>query len=476
MPDYDPADRYLEDRLRRALRWMANDAEAVTTHLHEPLVTRTTRFSATDSNPSHEAGLYLDEPTSTAPSRRAIRKPVIAAAAALILVAVGVPLGIAASRGNTHGSGLERTSGVPGSTAREQVVSALSATTSSGNWDISYTYGEISGSEPPPTPTTTSCPASQDPVCTVAPDGASTQQNVTVTGTGIINVNPKAMVVDANVSDFGHVVLRVDSSQVWEILSGDSGGLAPDPGEEQIGQSLPGYAGLVEGTLGTREGAVAMLGIASPTGYLELDEQAIMGVTPAKTGTVDGQAVAQYKVSVQPSELASDPSASPSQASAIQAALAALDGAGMSATSDQVAVDAQGFIVQSISTYEFSDGGSVRVQADFSNFGCAGTVLMPGQTGSTAPAAACASPDTGGNGAPASTSTTTTAPTPTTSPQNAVVLGPVGTVPTTTPPQNGSTTTSSLPAGASSSVTRAQCPWGQSGRGDVRARGGRPPR
>ena len=196
-----------------------------------------------------------------------------------------------------------------------------------------------------------------------------------------------------------------------------------------------------------------MLGIASPTGYLELDEQAIMGVTPEKTGTVDGQAVSQYQVSVQPSELASDPSASPQQVSAIQAALAALDGAGMSATSDQVAVDAQGFIVQSISTYEFSDGGSVRVQADFSNFGCAGTVLMPGQTGSTAPAAACASPDAGGNGAPASTSTTTTAPTPTTSPQNAVVPGPVGTVPTTTPPQNGATTTSSLPVGASSFVT-----------------------
>ena len=103
-------------------------------------------------------------------------------------------------------------------TAREQVASALSATTSSGNWDISYTYGEVSGSEPTPTPTTTSCPASQDPVCTVAPDGASTQQNVTVTGTGIINVNPKAMVVDANVSDFGHVVLRVDSSQVGNSL------------------------------------------------------------------------------------------------------------------------------------------------------------------------------------------------------------------------------------------------------------------
>ena len=67
-----------------------------------------------------------------------------------------------------------------------------------------------------------------------------------------------------------------------------------------------------------------------------------------------------------------------------------------------MAVDAQGFIVQSITTYQFSDGGSVTVKADFSNFGCAGTVLMPGQVGPTTPPASCVSPDT-----PVSTTTST---------------------------------------------------------------------
>jgi hypothetical protein len=442
---------------------MAEEAEVPASSPRGLVGTAASRTSAGESDPNGEAGLYLDEPTSASPGRRAPRKLVLTAAAAIVLVAVGTSLALVASGGNTHGSQSGGTSGVPGSTDREQVVSALSATTSAGNWDVSYTYGEVSGSASTPTPTTasgsastptpttTSCPASQNAVCIVTPGGGSVQ-DVTVTGTGIIDVNPKAMVADADVSDFGHVVLRVDSSQVWEILSGDSGGLAPDPGEEQtMGQSLPGYAGLVEGTLGTREGAVAMLGIASPTGYLELDEQAILGVTPAGTGTVDGQAVTQYKVSVQPSELASDPTASPQQVSAIRAALAALDGVGMSATTDQVAVDAQGYIVQSISTYQFSDGGSVRVQADFSNFGCAGTVLMPGQTGSTAPSA-CASPDTGGNVATSSTSTTTAPTTTTSSPQDAVVPGPVGTVPTTTPAPSGATTTPSLRAGASTIV------------------------
>jgi hypothetical protein len=319
MPDYDERDeRQLEHRLRRALRWMAEEAEVPASSPRGLVGTAASRTSAGESEPTGEAGLYLDEPTSASPGRRAPRKLVLTAAAAIVLVAVGTSLALVASGGNTHGSQSGGTSGVPGSTDREQVVSALSATTSAGNWDVSYTYGEVSGSASTPTPTTTSCPASQNAVCIVTPGGGSVQ-DVTVTGTGIIDVNPKAMVADADVSDFGHVVLRVDSSQVWEILSGDSGGLAPDPGEEQtMGQSLPGYAGLVEGTLGTREGAVAMLGIASPTGYLELDEQAILGVTPAGTGTVDGQAVTQYKVSVQPSELASDPTASPQQVSAIR--------------------------------------------------------------------------------------------------------------------------------------------------------------
>ena len=227
------------------------------------------------------------------------------------------------------------------------------------NWDISYTYGESQGSTEPTAPSTiVNCSPSLEVACPGSSGGLTSPQNVTVTGTGIINVNPKAMVTIANVSDFGRVVLRLNASDVWELLSGDSGGLAPDSSDAQTtGQSLAGYAGLVESTLGTREGAVAMLGIASPTGYLELDEQAIANVTPNGTATVNGHTVTKYTVAVQPSELASDPTASPDEVSAIQAALSTLATSGMSATTDQVAVDGQGFIIQSISTYEFSDGG-----------------------------------------------------------------------------------------------------------------------
>ncbi|MFZ0251690.1 MAG: PASTA domain-containing protein [Acidimicrobiales bacterium] len=448
MPDHDELnDRRLEDRLRRALRWMAEDADGPTSPPAASFGTPVAGMAAGGDGPHKEDGLYIDEPTP--PAGRSTRTLVLVAAALIVLIALAVPIGLVVTGGtDSHGSGSEGTAGTPDPAAKELVLSALSATTSADNWDVSYTYGEDAGSASPPTSTTIPCATSSAPVpvCSTTPGNS-----VTVTGTGIINVNPKAMVAEANVSNFGHVVLRIDSSQVWEILSGDSGGLAPGPGENASGgQSLPGYAGLVEGTLGTREGAVAMLGIASPTGYLELDEQATVGVTPAGTGTVDGQAVTEYKVSVAPSELASDPTASPEQVNAIQAALTTLDKAGMSGTQDQVAIDAQGFIVQSISTYHFRDGGSVTVQAEFSNFGCAGTVLMPGQTGPTGPTPGCVSPDTP---AVSPTTTTTTAAAPPTTETSTTSLSPISVPTTIVPPGGGATTSTSQPTHSPSTVT-----------------------
>jgi hypothetical protein len=459
MPDHDElSDRRLEDRLRKALRWMAEDAEGAGTLAAPSFGTPAGHSPGTDHGPGGEDGLYIDEPAGSV--RRSTRRPVLVAAAVIVLIALAVPIGLMATSGdsNVHGSASEGIAGIPDPAAKQQVISALSATTSADNWDISYTYGEDAGSASTPTSTSTSTSTSTTVPCATSTASVcsetlgSPNSSVTVTGTGVINVNPKAMVTVANVSDFGRVVLRIDSSQVWELLSGDSGGLAPDPGENTAGgQSLPGYAGLVEGTLGMREGAVAMLGIASPTGYLELDEQAIMGVTSAGTGTVNGQAVTEYKVSVAPAELASDPTASPQQVSAIQAALATLDNAGMSGTVDQVAVDAQGFIVQSISTYQFRDGGSVTVQAQFSNFGCAGTVLMPGQTGPTAAVPGCVSPDRPGV-TPTSTTTTIPAAAPPTTTSTSLV-SPT-TVPTTiVPPGGGATTSTSQPAHSPSTVT-----------------------
>ena len=278
--------------------------------------------------------------------------------------------------------------------------------------------------ETPATTTTVppamTCPTTDPPsgatgsgcaVLVVPGSSAPDDENVTVTGTGVIDVNPKAMVTEADPSDFGPVIIRLDSTQLWELGSDDGGGLAPGPSDGSTpGQAISGFASLVESTLGAREGAVAMLGIASPTGYLVLDEQEITSVAPTGQGTIDGKPVTEYRVSADASQLENDPSATAEELTTIRAAIAKLQSQGLSGTGTDVAVDAQGFIVQSITTYQFSDGGSVTVKADFSNFGCAGTVLMPGQVGPTTPPANCVSPDT-----PVSTTTSTTNATTTTS-------------------------------------------------------------
>ncbi|HEX4219268.1 MAG TPA: hypothetical protein VHZ02_12900, partial [Acidimicrobiales bacterium] len=247
MADQDRSDdRQLEDRLRRAFQWMADHDDGSGSPVAPPAGARATGATA-GTDHENEAGLYLDEPTQLPPSRRSGRTVVLAAAAVVLLVAVGVPVGLVATSSGPHGSGPRGRPGMTESAARAQVVSALSATTSAGNWDISYTYGEVPGSAPTPsttTPMTSPCPEPSSVGCGVATFVAPDPQGVTVSGTGIIDVNPKAMVTSADVSNFGHVVLRVDPTQVWEILSGDSGGLAPDPGGSQgAGQALSQGAG-----------------------------------------------------------------------------------------------------------------------------------------------------------------------------------------------------------------------------------------
>jgi hypothetical protein len=225
MPDQDNIDdRQLEERLRRAFRWMADDSGRA---VSLPAGPQGVAGSRDDSTSDGETPLYLDDPAPLSLRRRTGRTAVLATAAVVILAAVGVSLGIVATGSGGHGSGAGGSSRTADSKA--QVVSALSATTSAGNWDISYSYGEVAGSVPTTTiPTPTMLPCSPPQVgCAELPVVRPDPQNVTVTGTGVIDVNPKAMVTDANVSNFGRVVLRIDATQVWELLSVDSGGLAP---------------------------------------------------------------------------------------------------------------------------------------------------------------------------------------------------------------------------------------------------------
>ena len=186
-----------------------------------------------------------------------------------------------------------------------------------------------------------------------------------------------------------------------------------------------------------------MMGMASPTGYLDLVEPAVSSATEVGTATVDGVAVTQYQLSIDPGSLATAPGTSSEEQSTISAAMQKLTSEGYQSMRDLVSIDASGFIRESASTVTFSDGGTVTLDAHFSNFGCAGTVLMPGQGGvSTAPSG-CVSSDTGT--APTTsptTTTTTTAPlqTPTTI-APATPVSPSTTTSTSTPGSTSSTTT-----------------------------------
>jgi hypothetical protein len=389
------------------------------------------------AQPSEEGNLWVDGPPESRRSRVHGSRVGIVLGTAACLILVGLPIGLVLGSGS--GPSPHTSVTVGGVEAKHSVLSALSATTESGSFSFRYQLSE----------TPYENPAAAGVTC--APTGGicgapSTEDNV-VQGSGTINTNPIAMATSADISSNGaaslQVGVRVDPTTVWEVSDTDNG-LTPAPSDGS-GQALSGFASLVEGTLGQREGAVAMLGMASPTGFLDLDQPAVTTAAEVGPSTVDGVAVTQYELVIDPKSLASASGLSSEEQSTIDAAIQVLADEGYSSIRDQVSIDASGFIRESTSTVTFGGGGTVTLDAHFSNFGCAGTVLMPGQGGSSTPPVGCTSPDTGV--APATPTTTTTSTTPTTSTQPAAT-------PTTVTTTVGSTTTpSSSPPSSTTSTT-----------------------
>ena len=461
-----------------------------------------------------ESGLWLDDEPKRAPKQRPLwRRVGVVAAAAVVLVVVAVPVALVAGGSPSQPTASHKTAQHPhlgDGPAEHQVLSALSATTDSGNFDFSYAISTAPspGSVPTVTPTTTcnevkvpvpgpsirstsegsitpmpvvvggtgektsgsvgyangtniliiggrlpigrKCSASASKASVSAPttaklppgfewktekvcSGPPEASNPLVQGGGVINTNPLGMVASANIGNGLDVSVRVDGTDVYEGASSDTG-LAPQASDASAsGTSLPGFASITESTLGDREGAVAMMGMASPTGYLDLIQPAISAAAKTGTGTVDGTPVTAYQISNNLDQLASAAGTTGAESQTITAALTLLKTQGYTSNSVIVSIDNAGYIRQVKSTDTFTDRSSVTLQATFSNFGCAGTVLMPGQTGSNTPPTGCTSPDgptsspktitpkgsastrnttgaTIGSGVPPTTSTTVTAP------------------------------------------------------------------
>jgi hypothetical protein len=388
--------------------------------------------------------LWLEDGPARTITRSHRRRIAIGAAATICILVAAVPTfvilsGSSPSAKSSRGVPIEHTK------SAKQVLSALNTTTASGNFDVSYTFdGQSSGSSS--TTTTTTCggpnPTARPEICV----GQSQQGSQPVSGNATIDLAPFAMVATSQVSGLGTIALRDNGTDVWEEGGGNYG-LSPGTADSGPGSSLTGFSSLVEGTLGPRQGALAMLGLASPSGYLNLDPAQTPGAIVVGTDTVDGVPVTVYQIDLAPGQGGQVPGITAQEQQAEGDALQVLSGQGFTGSTVRISVDAAGFIRRTLTTDHFADGTAMTSEAGFSNFGCAGTVLMPGQTGPTAPPVGCTSPDN----PTSATTTTSTAPvtgSTTTSPPSTTT--PPATSSTVTPPSTTTSTTTSSPPSTSS--------------------------
>src|SRR4051794_6182725 len=324
---------------------------------------------------------------------RQIGAVVMAAFVVLVVVA-----GTVIARSGSGGGG-GNTDVLPGpdqkdGVAEQQVLAALGQTTAMGTMHIDYRMSEAYGPNPP----ASTCSRSGGPMAVFPETGryssaeeqarvealqkqladsgtqvchSSQFEPVTVTGSGTLTLAPKAMEVSADISGGLQVSVKLQGDRIWE--SGGAGyGVVSNSNPGGSGQALSGFAGLVEGTLGQREGALAMTRMASPNAYLALEQPTVTGATEAGTGTIDGVAVTNYTVDVDLHQLVHSAGLSADETTTILDALGVLDQEGYQGTSDSVSVDATGMIRKVVSVTSFADGGTVTHDATYSDFGCAG--------------------------------------------------------------------------------------------------------
>ena len=147
---------------------------------------------------------------------------------------------------------------------------------------------------------------------------------------------------------------------VWELGGGNYGATPNASGGAGPGAPLSGFANLVEGTLGPGPGALSVISLANPNGYLNLDQQAIQSATPAGNGSVDGTPVTYYDVTIDVAKLADAANLTDQQRLTIQDALQVLQAQGYTGTKATVGVDAAGFIRDITSTTRFADGSTLH--------------------------------------------------------------------------------------------------------------------
>ena len=347
------------------------------------------------------------------------------ALAFLVVLALGVALLVPTLGRTPRQRGSARTQ----DRLAQLVVDDVNVTVASGSYDMTFddtTTPAIGCAQSPGAGTSVGGPgqkstnASVGPCVTddTLPPGISPENPLSsISGHGTVDTNPYAMVTVSDVGYLGTITLYDNGTDVWEEGGGDYGLSAP--GKAGPGAPLSGYAGSVEGTVGQVAGALDMQGLAGGTGYLDLEAQEIQGAQPAGRGTVDGVPVTIYKLSESGLQDPGTSGLTPQQVSTIRAADAIIEKSGFAGKTTWISVDSEGYIREQKTEYTLPDGSTVTGDTILSNFGCAGTVLMPGQQGSSAPPPGCVSPDHAVSPSP---TTSTTQPTTSTTQATAGVV------------------------------------------------------
>jgi len=329
--------------------------------------------------------------------QRGARRRTVVGVVLTLLVMVSVPLLLAVARRGSDGDGRPVTK----DEALAVVRAAIGHTLSSGSYETDNTNSSTPATDP------------QASTCPVAASCRPAGSSFGATSHGIVNVDPFVTRIDSQDS-YGAHTLYVSATTVW--LSGQEPNAPAGPGV-----SLPQFASSVTGALGPSAGALAMVGLASPGGSLNLEEAAIAGASPAGTGAVDGVPVTSYDVAIDMTALRNTPNLSDAQRRTIEDALPLLERGGYRGTTERIGIDDAGYVREVTATARFDDGSTSIRHTVFSSFGCAPQLTTPERgVVPTVTGVPCEAP---------ATTTTTAAPTPTTSTTST-------SAPTTTAPTN----------------------------------------
>lgn len=320
------------------------------------------------------------------PRRRRGTALVVAVVVVVVLAALGIWVAVARSDGDSAAP--PRRTRVLTSPAAKAVLAALGASTGTGGYEVAYQFtidrpaakGAACPKVMPPT-------AAGERVAVSDACGPTGPVHTTVDGHGTVHLDPYLLETTSMVTGLGEVAVRTDGNLIVEQGGGNYG-------DVQHGQPLSGFASLVEGTFGEGPGALTMLGLASPTGYLSLSADAVTGVSAAGTGTVDGGPVTYYDVVSDTSAMQRLEGLTPEQRTTITGALAVLARSGFEEATARIAVDAAGYIRESESKATFSDGTVMLRHMTLSKFGCIGTGPTPADPDGAPAPADCVTPPT----------------------------------------------------------------------------------